>query len=144
MGKKKLPTAIQWEKAARGGSKGYEYPWGNKKPHLKIVNANVPAPIHNFKNFIIPSFKPHEVDRFDNGICIYGCYNLAGNVHEWCEDLININNNTSQLPGREYRISKGGSFSSYSIMLSSWFEQPFLSITHRNDLGFRCIVEAEE
>ena len=73
---KQLPTIFQWEKAARNG----EYhvydmvmPWGLKTPNEKVLQRA------NFEgNGTVP------VDSFEFGISPFGCYNMAGNVKEWC------------------------------------------------------------
>lgn len=140
---KKLPQSTQWEKAARG-IQGYSFPWGQEDPHLENVNADVPAPLFSLKNFILPRLSPMEVFSLPKGCSSFGCHHMAGNVHEWVSDLsMLMHDHSSQLPGQEYRISKGGSFASPALLLSSWFEHPFPSTTRRSDLGFRCVVEME-
>ena len=66
---KRLPTEAEWEKAARGGSDGKRYPWGDEIDKTKA----------NYASFGITPVKSFE----PNG---YGLYDMAGNVGEWCED----------------------------------------------------------
>jgi formylglycine-generating enzyme required for sulfatase activity len=73
---KKLPTVFQWVKAARNGKyQVYDLvmPWGIKSPNENVLQrANLES------NGTI------AVDSLEFGISPFGCYNMAGNVKEWC------------------------------------------------------------
>lgn len=66
---KRLPTEAEWEFAARGGSAGARYPWGDS-PDRDAANYA------SFGIVPVKSFPP-------NG---FGLHDMAGNVWEWCSD----------------------------------------------------------
>ncbi len=140
---KRLPTEAEWEKAARGGILGQNYPWGN----------TIDSTMANYSNTIGDTT---EVGQYPaNG---YGLYDMAGNVWEWCLDMydayfylvpsqrnpVSGANSAESVPSElrdesVLRVLRGGSWLDSPQLLKAAFRYKNNPIRTLGRIGFRCV-----
>ncbi|MGH1478657.1 MAG: formylglycine-generating enzyme family protein [Geminicoccales bacterium] len=112
----RLPSELEWEHAARGGTANIRYPWGDEEPDDETVFCNIWQGHFPDVNTIRDGYLgTAPVDAFTPNAA--GLYNMAGNVWEWTADRFRVRSlKTSakkrNAEAREHgeRIVKGGSF----------------------------------
>lgn len=115
----RLPTADEWEFAARGGIRGAPFPWGWEEPAGRAhFNAAAARPVGGRR-----------------GVNPLGLCDCAGNVAEWCAPA---------MPAAPVSVASGGSFADRDPARLKVFHRVEFPRGYRDaDVGFRILVERD-
>ena len=130
---KRLPREEEWQYAAQGADRRL-WPWGDTFDSTRCNDSNKDTT---------------TVDDYPEGVSLFGCLDMSGNVWEWTESERNDGHT-------RYAIIRGGSF--LKVEGSHWYTasgaQPcdchekmllmYPGLDRCGTIGFRCVKDVSE
>ncbi len=132
----RLPTAAEWEYAARGGTET-KYWWGNESGYNRANCNGCGSQWDGKKTAPVGSFSANP----------FGLYDTVGNLWEWCADSSHDSYKGAPTEGQVWnggdesrRVLRGGSWYDSPDLCRSAYRGRYSSDTRYQSFGFRVAV----
>jgi formylglycine-generating enzyme required for sulfatase activity len=142
----RLPTDVEWNYAAAGGSEQRYYPWSNPP---KTTTIDTTYAVYDFNAQAGPTRVGSRSPRGDGR---WGQSDLAGNLWEWARDgsadhtfsYANPCDDCTAASGGAYRAARGGGFLDAATVITTFFGPASTApLTRYTNYGARCARSAD-